>query len=250
MRPTVFTDVTPGMQLAQEEVFGPVGAIIPFDTEAEAIAYGQQWKLMKHADIPPPAELTTPTSTGDSVRLVRILGEWSDSGFAAPSQILTLKTLTLEVGSVRFSDANYKWLTGYLRSLKVEKNLSPSSIKHRIQALSRAIDEYLRHNVNVKISNPVKLLPKGYSTYTDVDAQMAKAKGGKVKVNVARDRRLLPGEHEKIVAVLSGYERPDRSRGLELKGRRAGASVAAEVTLWGPARSALSFGADQLAGLP
>ncbi|MEZ5704759.1 MAG: tyrosine-type recombinase/integrase [Burkholderiaceae bacterium] len=39
-----------------------------------------------------------------------------------------------------------------------------------------------------------------------------------MKVNVARDRRLLPGEHEKIVAVLSGYERPDRSRGLELKG--------------------------------
>lgn len=156
-----------------------------FDTEAEAIAYGQQWKLMKHADIPPPAELTAPTSPGDGVRLLRILGEWSDSGFAAPSQILTLKTLTREVGSVRFSDANYKWLTGYLRSLKVEKNLSPSSIKHRIQALSRAIDEYLRHNVNVKISNPVKLLPKGYSTYTDVDAQMAKAKGGKVKVNVA-----------------------------------------------------------------
>jgi len=189
-----------------------------FDTEAEAIAYGQQWKLMKHADIPPPAELTTPTSPGDGVRLVRILGAWSDSGFAAPSQILTLSTLTREVGSVRLSDASYKWLTGYLRSLKVEKNLSPSSIKHRIQALSRAIDEYLRHNVNVKISNPVKLLPKGYSTYTDVDAQMAKAKGGKVKVNVARDRRLLPGEHEKIVAVLSGYERPDRSRGLELKG--------------------------------
>lgn len=189
-----------------------------FDTEAEAIAYGQQWKLMKHADIPPPAELTTPTSPGDGVRLSRILGEWSDSGFAAPSQILTLKTLAREVGSVRFSDANYKWLTGYLRSLKVDENLSPSSIKHRIQALSRAIDEYLRHNVNVKISNPVKLLPKGYSTYSDVDAQMVKAKGGKVKVNVARDRRLLPGEHEKIVAVLSGYERPDRARGLELKG--------------------------------
>lgn len=38
LRPTVFTDVTPSMQLAQEEVFGPVGAIIPFDTEEEAIA--------------------------------------------------------------------------------------------------------------------------------------------------------------------------------------------------------------------
>lgn len=189
-----------------------------FDTEVEAIAYAQQWKLMKHADIPPPAELTAPTSPGDGVRLSRILGAWSDSGFAAPSQILTLKTVTREVGSVRFSDANYKWLTGYLRTLKVDKNLSPASIKHRIQALGRAIDEYLRHNVDVKLSNPVKLLPKGYSTYSDVDAQMVKAKGGKVKVNVARDRRLLPGEHEKIVAVLSGYERPDRARGLELKG--------------------------------
>ncbi|MDD5031015.1 MAG: tyrosine-type recombinase/integrase [Rhodoferax sp.] len=189
-----------------------------FDTEAEAIAYGQQWKLMKHADIPPPAELTTPTSPGEGVRLLRILGEWSDSGFAAPTQILTLKTLTHEVGSVRFSEANYKWLTGYLRFLKVEKNLSPTSIKHRIQALSRAIDEYLRHNLNMKISNPVKLLPKGYSTYSEVDAKMVVAKGGEVKVNEARDRRLMPGEHEKIVAVLSGYERPDRERGLELKG--------------------------------
>jgi hypothetical protein len=77
--------------------------------------------------------IAAPTSPGDGVRLLRILGEWSDSGFAAPSQILTRKTLTCEVGSVRFSDANYKWLTGYLRSLKVEKSLSPSSIKHRIQ---------------------------------------------------------------------------------------------------------------------
>ncbi len=146
------------------------------------------------------------------------MGEWSDSGFAAPTQILTLKTLTREVGSVRFSEAGYKWLTGYLRTLKVEKNLSPTSIKHRIQALSRAIDEYLRNNLDVTISNPVKLLPKGYSTYSDVDAQMVKAKGGKVKVSEVRDRRLLPGEHEKILAVLSGYERPDRARGLELKG--------------------------------
>lgn len=38
MRPTVFTNVTAGMRIAQEEVFGPVGAIIPFDTEAEAVA--------------------------------------------------------------------------------------------------------------------------------------------------------------------------------------------------------------------
>ena len=35
--PAVFRDVTPGMIIAQEEIFGPVVAILPFDTEEEAI---------------------------------------------------------------------------------------------------------------------------------------------------------------------------------------------------------------------
>lgn len=37
MQPTVF-DVTPAMTLAREEVFGPILSIIPFETEAEALA--------------------------------------------------------------------------------------------------------------------------------------------------------------------------------------------------------------------
>lgn len=36
--PTIFTDVDNSMRIAQEEIFGPVAAIIPFDTEEEAIA--------------------------------------------------------------------------------------------------------------------------------------------------------------------------------------------------------------------
>ena len=35
--PTVYADVTNDMRIAQEEVFGPVGVIIPFDTEEVAI---------------------------------------------------------------------------------------------------------------------------------------------------------------------------------------------------------------------
>lgn len=37
MTPTVITDVCPSDRLAQDEVFGPVLAVIPFDDEAEAI---------------------------------------------------------------------------------------------------------------------------------------------------------------------------------------------------------------------
>ncbi|HWW48681.1 MAG TPA: aldehyde dehydrogenase [Xanthobacteraceae bacterium] len=38
IRPTIFTNVTPNMRIAQEEIFGPVVCVIPFDTEEEAIA--------------------------------------------------------------------------------------------------------------------------------------------------------------------------------------------------------------------
>ncbi|WP_114155443.1 aldehyde dehydrogenase family protein, partial [Chromobacterium haemolyticum] len=38
IRPTIFTEVRPDMALAREEVFGPVLAVIPFDTETEAVA--------------------------------------------------------------------------------------------------------------------------------------------------------------------------------------------------------------------
>ena len=40
VRPTIFRDVRNDMKLAQEEIFGPVLAVIPFDTEEEAIAIG------------------------------------------------------------------------------------------------------------------------------------------------------------------------------------------------------------------
>lgn len=37
VRPTVFADVTPDMTIAREEIFGPVLAIMPFDTEDDAL---------------------------------------------------------------------------------------------------------------------------------------------------------------------------------------------------------------------
>jgi aldehyde dehydrogenase (NAD+) len=38
VRPTIFSRVTPAMRIAQEEIFGPVLAIMPYRDEAEAIA--------------------------------------------------------------------------------------------------------------------------------------------------------------------------------------------------------------------
>jgi aldehyde dehydrogenase (NAD+)/betaine-aldehyde dehydrogenase len=38
VRPTVFSEVTTDMTIAQEEIFGPVLSILPYDTEDEAVA--------------------------------------------------------------------------------------------------------------------------------------------------------------------------------------------------------------------
>jgi acyl-CoA reductase-like NAD-dependent aldehyde dehydrogenase len=47
IEPTILTDVKPGMRVEQEEIFGPVLCVIPFDTEAEAvqIANGTKYGL-------------------------------------------------------------------------------------------------------------------------------------------------------------------------------------------------------------
>jgi acyl-CoA reductase-like NAD-dependent aldehyde dehydrogenase len=38
VQPTVFTAVDPDMRIAQEEIFGPVLCLIPYDSESDAIA--------------------------------------------------------------------------------------------------------------------------------------------------------------------------------------------------------------------
>lgn len=191
-----------------------------FDTEAEANAYGEQWHLMKMANIDPPAELLKPTPTV-SKSLGYVIRQWANSGLAAPSQQSPLGSLMSEVGDVKLSDANYAWLSGYVQQLKVKNNLAPNSIRHRIQALGRAIDEYLRHNPNVVMQNPVRLLPKGYSSYTDLDKRLAEANGGKHKVDVTRDRRLHAGEEQKIIAAMFGHKPDGRRCALHLRGGNA-----------------------------
>ncbi len=62
VKPTVFAEVNNDMTIAREEIFGPVLSIIPFDTEAEAVAIANDT----------PYGLTNYLQTGDSERANRI----------------------------------------------------------------------------------------------------------------------------------------------------------------------------------
>jgi acyl-CoA reductase-like NAD-dependent aldehyde dehydrogenase len=50
VEPTLFRDVNPGSRIAQEEIFGPVLAVIPFEDEAQAIriANGTMYGLVAY----------------------------------------------------------------------------------------------------------------------------------------------------------------------------------------------------------
>ncbi|MBG6211041.1 aldehyde dehydrogenase (NAD+) [Labrenzia sp. EL_126] len=62
VRPTVFADVTPGMTIWQEEIFGPVLTMTPFDTEEEAVNFANET----------PYGLTNYIQSGDKARARRI----------------------------------------------------------------------------------------------------------------------------------------------------------------------------------
>lgn len=62
VQPTIFADVSNNMRIAKEEVFGPVLALIPFDTEEEAIAIANDT----------PYGLAAYVQTGDAKRAERV----------------------------------------------------------------------------------------------------------------------------------------------------------------------------------
>jgi aldehyde dehydrogenase (NAD+) len=63
--PTIFGDVSPSMRIAQEEVFGPVTCLIPFDDEKQAIAIANDTTY----------GLTASIWTNDVNRIHRMAGE-------------------------------------------------------------------------------------------------------------------------------------------------------------------------------
>src|SRR5882762_8675334 len=48
MKPTVFVNVTNDMTIAQEEIFGPVLCVIPYETEKEAIRIANDTRYGLH----------------------------------------------------------------------------------------------------------------------------------------------------------------------------------------------------------
>ena len=64
---------------------------------------------------------------------------------------------------------NYDWAEGWIREMKRVQNLSPSTIRHRHGALARCFDWMIRKHPEIMAQNPLRLLKRGFASYTEED---------------------------------------------------------------------------------
>jgi len=107
IKPTIFADVRNEMRLAQEEIFGPVLSIIPFDTEEEAIEIGNATRF----------GLASGIWTRDLNRMHRVAREirsgmvWVNTYRASAAQTPFGGTKESGFGRERGEDGLYEFLT-------------------------------------------------------------------------------------------------------------------------------------------
>jgi integrase len=172
-----------------------------FDDEAAAREYARQWDGLVERGAALPSELLEHTPAHLKTPLAVAIREWLNTGRPSTSDQELLALLVHEVGAVTFAEFKYAWVERWIEAMKLRRNFAPGTIRKRVGALSRAIDAYLRKH-ELELQNPLKLLPDRYSVYNDVDAEKVQAVGLKVKRDEVRQRRLEPGEEQRIMAQL------------------------------------------------
>jgi integrase len=91
---------------------------------------------------------------------------------------------------------DYAWADGWVKALKADKK-APATIRHHVGALARCLDWCVnRYPAKLPAGNPLRQLPRGYSTYMDGDTKRG---------DTQRDRRLQPGEEERLRQAMADY---------------------------------------------
>lgn len=181
-----------------------------FENEAEGDAYARQLESLLDRGVIPEGIIEA-RATDLRSALIRYQREVSITG--DDEQLLRLLMKRLPHG-LQLVEISYPWAERWVSAMKRERNLSPSTIRHYVGALSRALNWLAAHGEIP--SNPLVLLPRGYSQYTPEDSAQVRKLGGDVKEDDERDRRLLPGEEEEIRRLLAGGKPNGRQRPLDL----------------------------------
>lgn len=192
----------------------PFYATFPTDVEAEN--YGAQLDAMLDAGVLPTelqASASSPTAAQPLMAVVRAY--LAHAPHLTPSDDKLLATLLDDLASVKLSEVTYRWAGEWVRRQKLQQHLAPGTIRKRVGALARVLDWHLATHAAadaVAPVNPLRLLPRGYSQYTQAEAERMAQQGEQARSDVHRDRRLLPIEESAILAAVRGARRPGRER--------------------------------------
>jgi integrase len=187
-----------------------------FDTEAEARAHARSIEDLLDRGIVVP-DLVEAEKPGLGPKLAALIDEYKRLAHPSKTDVPVLDLLAKEVGKSRFGEVTTVWVDAWLRSMKIDQHLAPSTVRKRVGSLSRVIDFQLRKSQasgQPTPVNPLKLLPAGYSNTNAAERATLQAAGKEVKKDQARDRRLSTDELERIRAALAGEKRTDRERAL------------------------------------
>lgn len=196
-----------------------------FDTEAEARDYGNQLEAMLAQGIIPREAVAQPRKAS-GLTVAQLIRQYLDAVAVSALDADLLDLLTRMIGARRVDEVlQYRWGEDWVRTLKLEQNLAPGTIRKRVGALARMLDWHLKREAEdggQPLANPLRMLPKNYSTYNERERKVLAGDEKKVaKTDIERDRRLHDGEEQKILAAMMGQKREDRERALLMPERDA-----------------------------
>jgi integrase len=186
------------------------------DSLKQAENYRDRLVSMLQQGIVPAALLATPAK-GEDPLLVEVISGYEKASTPTPSDLEQLRLIRLDAGGLRASELTYEWVEDWVRGMKLTKNLAPGTIRKYVGTLARAYDWHLKKGAGADQTpraNPLRLLPRGYSQYTEAEERLLQRAGKEARVDEERDRRLLAEEEERVRAALAGVKRPDRERAL------------------------------------
>lgn len=178
-----------------------------FDTYEQADAYARQLEGLLAQGIVPAALLERSTPSREIWTVSRCIAEYIRHNDVPLSEVKLLDTVRPLLAALSTGYLNYDWAEGWVRSMKRDLNLAPSTIRHRHGALARCFDWMTRKHAEIMAQNPLRVLKRGFSTYSVEDRRALEANGKQGRDDVERDRRLEPGEEARILALLQS--RPD-----------------------------------------
>jgi integrase len=174
---------------------------LTFDSELEGDQAAAKIEAQLDRGIVPSAIQANGKARRELKFLKDVIAEAIASETVSKNDQKILEVIGKRHASLLVNQMNYRWAESWLMEMKRMQHLSPTTIRHHVGALARCLDHLAKHGEIP--GNPLRLLAKGYSRYTQADAA-ALPKGQAARVDQKRDRRISEAEEISIRRVLAG----------------------------------------------